>query len=113
MEPIRAYDLTKCRVCQEGLLKGGPAFYRVTLEQHIVDRQGMQRALGLEQMLMGNGQIAKAMGGNPPVTHQIFESSVLVCATCAMNPDRDGFSLYHAWPKPDQEDPDQPTQKES
>lgn len=57
---LKAREITKT-ITGTSVAEQGPVFYRVTVEQFVLDAKAIQRQHGLEQML-GSPAIAAAMG---------------------------------------------------
>lgn len=81
---LRPEDLTRCAACGEGLATQVPVFYRVTLEQHVVDLAAVQRLGGLVALMGGNQQLAAAFSPDSHYTRRMFSNSMLLCQECAM-----------------------------
>jgi len=86
---FRRRNLVPCALCGKGVMHdGSPIFYRVRVEQLVVDIGAVQRRHGLEQFFGGGGvgaELAQAMGADEPIAKplsSIFEA--LLCQSCSM-----------------------------
>lgn len=77
---IKESDLRPCHFCGQPL---GIFFYRIALEQAVVDTKAAQRQVGLGMML-GSAGLASVMGPNDDIAKIISTSRHLVCADCAV-----------------------------
>ena len=78
---IDVSDLTPCCACGNEL---GPVFYRIGLEQHIVNGRSVQQLVGLTS-LVGNAQLAKVFAPSTEVTVQVSSVKGLYCQTCVFD----------------------------
>jgi len=60
---------------------GAPFFFRVKIEQHIVDMAAVRRQSGLGMML-GHGALAAAMGPDEDMTKVTRTVEMTLCADC-------------------------------
>lgn len=73
-------ELAKCRICGKGMMHDGLIFfYRVKVEQFVIDPKAVTRAMGLE-LLVGDASIAHALGPDENLARGMGEVSTLVCA---------------------------------
>ncbi|MEC7763348.1 MAG: hypothetical protein VX874_15710 [Pseudomonadota bacterium] len=79
-------DIKPCHFCGEGMGAKGVHFYRVKIEQMVLDLRAIQREHGLEQMMGGNVAIAQALSPEAEFAQSMSENEVLICADCAINP---------------------------
>ena len=80
---LKRAEIKPC-FCGQGVAHtGSPVFYRVRLEQFILDGRAVQRQHGLE-MILGNPMIAAAMGPDEDMAKRVQSREVLLCDRCAM-----------------------------
>lgn len=83
---FKRQDIQKCACCGKGLAQGGVHFYRVHIEQMVLDHAAIQRESGLEAVMGGNVAIAAALSPNEDLA-QVFRSrEVLICGECGVAP---------------------------
>lgn len=84
---IRRTDLQRCALCRNGV-GHSPLFYRLTIEEFVLDPQGIQRAAGLEAFFGGGragATLAHVMGDDPALAIRMFVPlQVLLCQDCAV-----------------------------
>lgn len=78
---MKANEFTKCATCGKGMAASGVHFYRVTVQQHILDPGAIKRAAGLEMMV---GHLAAVMGPDEDLAVKVAEATVLLCADCGL-----------------------------
>lgn len=82
---MKQSDFSKCRGCGRGMAADGElVFYRVTVEQFVLDYREMRRQAGFE-MMMGSPAIAAAMGPDPDLAEKASTTTVLICGKCCMD----------------------------
>lgn len=82
---LRQNDLSACAMCGDPLYGEAIYFYRVKVQQFILDLGACRRAAGLE-MMMG-GALAAAMGPDEALAIAPEPERVLnICASCALEP---------------------------
>lgn len=81
---IKADELRPCALCQKGLAHDGAlAFYRLTVEQFVVNLPAVRRQHGLEQ-LIGNAMLAHVMGPQEDMAKRLADPTpLLICLRCA------------------------------
>lgn len=81
---LKRREIQKCRICERGVMHSGQiTFYRVTVEQHVVDLGAVQRLNGLEQVV-GSPLLANVMGPNEDLSQPLDRpSTFLLCSECA------------------------------
>ena len=86
LDGIKRKDLQPCGLCKKGLLHDGKAlFYRVKIQPFVADLKAIERAQGLD-MLIGNPQIAAAMGPDENLANApVPEETLLICHGCALS----------------------------
>lgn len=84
---IQEDEFTRCIACGEGLAPEGLVFYRVTLEQHLVDVGALQRRQGLAMMMGGNHALARVFSPDSQFSKQVWEHKALVCQRCVLERD--------------------------
>ena len=82
--PFKQDEIENCIACNQGLMHNqGIFFYKVSVEQFVIDCRSIQRQTGLEQMI-GNAAIARVMGTNEDIAKGLSPTSFLICGDCAM-----------------------------
>jgi hypothetical protein len=72
----------KCAACKKPFgASGAPFFYRVKIDQHIVDMAAVRRQSGLAMML-GSAPLAGVMGSNEDMTKVVNSVEMTLCADC-------------------------------
>ena len=79
-------DIQACAGCGQGVGVSGPVFYRLKIEQMVLDARAVQREAGLEQMLGGNVAIARALSPETDFAQVFLEAEVLLCGACGIEP---------------------------
>lgn len=83
-KPMDVAELKKCAACGMGVMhRGSPVFYRVTVEQCIVDTRNVQRMHGME-MAMGSVGLARVFSPSNTVAHVLPATPKLVCSDCLL-----------------------------
>lgn len=77
---MKLSDLTPCATCGGPI---APLFYRVTVEQILLDATAANQVLGLNTMFGGRLRLAEAMAPNDDVTKMLQTNSVILCSDCA------------------------------
>jgi hypothetical protein len=82
---LKQEELTKCILCDKGVMhSGNPIFFRITIEQFVVDVQAARRVHGMEQ-LTGNPEIARILGPSEDIAKVLNRKGpVLVCSDCSI-----------------------------
>ncbi len=79
---LKQSDLQHCLLCTKGMMHGGDIqFYRVTIENFIVDTRAVQRQAGFE-MAMGSAVLAQAMGTDPDIAMGVTAVGGFICQEC-------------------------------
>lgn len=72
-----------CAICGKGIgHAGGVHFYRVRVEQYIVNMGALQRQSGLAMMLGGHSMLARVMGPDEEMAQKASSSEITVCSEC-------------------------------
>lgn len=79
---LKRREIAPCTCCGEGLAKGGPIVFRVTLERFVLNPRAIQQAAGLE-MMMGPA-LATIMGPDADLAAHLDTDAMLVCGDCIM-----------------------------
>lgn len=85
MPGLKANDIraiAQCATCKRPIGKGGPMFFRVRIEQLVVNVDAVERQMGLARYL-GSEQLAEVLGTNPDFAKIIDRAHVGVCLDCA------------------------------
>lgn len=84
--PIKQDEIQKCKCCGEGIgHNNSPFFYRLSLEQCVINFPAVQRQAGLEQMLNGNSALAKVFSPNENIAEGInMLDKIWICSDCMM-----------------------------
>lgn len=81
MTELKARDIRKCGCCKRGVMHGGDIyFYRLRLEQFVVNPDAVRRRHGLELAI---GSLADVMGLNESIAHGMGETLITICGPCA------------------------------
>lgn len=76
--------VAECSVCGKKIGECGvPIFYRVRIQQYVVDLAAVQRQAGLGAML--NPQLAMVMGADEDMAKMMDECERTVCNECVMS----------------------------
>lgn len=83
MREAELRESATCALCGQLVgLTGLPLFWRVRIERHGIDLAAVRRQSGLA-LLLGNADIAMAMGPDEDMTTPLMEPITLtVCETC-------------------------------
>lgn len=79
---MKLSELTPCAACGD---KIAPLFYRVTVEQIMINATAANQVIGLNTMFGGRLRLAETMAPNDDVTMTLQTKSVLVCQECFMD----------------------------
>lgn len=85
---MKQTDIKPCAFCGRGLAHSGhPVFYRIAVEQMVVNVAAVQRQHGLEAML-GSPALAFHMGEQADLAKSITGTpeTLLICMPCSMLP---------------------------
>lgn len=77
---MKLSDLKPCAICGG---KIAPLFYRVTIEQMMIDAAAANQVIGLNTVFGGALRLAEAMAPNDDVTLKLQENTVILCGDCA------------------------------
>lgn len=80
---MKRSEIENCFWCAKGIAHAGPVFYRMTVDQLVLDRRAIERAAGLEA-LTGNVAIASALGPDEDLAKTVETKRKLLCAECAL-----------------------------
>jgi hypothetical protein len=76
-------EVAECAVCGKKIGDCGlPMFFRVRIQQYIVDGRALQRQAGLGMMI--GPQLAMVMGADEDLATMLLEREITVCCACAM-----------------------------
>lgn len=74
-----------CSMCSKPIGHSrAPMFYRVTIEQFVLDKAAISRHAGLTNLLGGNAFIAHHMGPNEDLANFSASATITICMTCAL-----------------------------
>ncbi|MFP4240072.1 MAG: hypothetical protein ACLFRZ_12300 [Rhodosalinus sp.] len=83
---MKQRDLKPCALCGKGMAHSGQLhFYRVRVEQHVLDVRAIQRQHGLEQMLGPAAALGQVLGPDEDMAKGLGETTQLVCADCGLS----------------------------
>jgi len=86
---MKHIDLENCTVCNKGVCHDKQIqFYRVKIDNMIIDSGAVQRAHGLELMMgggIGGAVLGEIMGPNEDLAKELSSHTGLVCFNCACN----------------------------
>lgn len=78
---MKLSELKLCAVCDGPI---GMLFYRVTVDQMMIDAKAANQVLGLNTMFGGAALgLAEALAPNDDVTIQLQTNTTILCADCA------------------------------
>lgn len=79
--------LSELRPCDQCGGKVTPIFYRVVVEQHLLDAGAVNEVLGLRQMFSGSLRMAEAMASRPDATKVLTPATetLLLCQDCGIS----------------------------
>lgn len=77
---MKLSELTPCAICGGPI---APLFYRIRVEQMMVDANAANRYLALTTMFGGSSALANLFSDNDNGTLLLQENSVLICSDCA------------------------------
>ena len=78
---MKLSELKPCENCGKSIY---PIFYRVTVEQIMVDARAANRVLALDKFFGGALGVAEVFAPDDSVTIPFQENSVILCNDCAM-----------------------------
>lgn len=78
---MKLSELTPCAICGG---KIAPVFYRVTVEQMMIDPTAANQVLGLNTMFGGALRLAEAMAPRDDVTLELQKNTTVLCGDCAV-----------------------------
>src|SRR5699024_4979338 len=81
---MKQRELKNCASCGQGVMHDGcPLFFRISVEEHNVDLNAVQRQAGLE-VALGSPDLAQIMGPDADISKKISEQQgLIVCFECA------------------------------
>lgn len=83
MPGLKQHELENCAACGKGMCHDNLlVFYRVQVEQFVVDIAAVQRQAGLEQQLGHAAGLARIMGPDEDMAKRISSDRGLVCMHC-------------------------------
>ncbi len=83
---MKQSELEKCAFCDKGMMHNqSPVFYRVKLDNMVIDVAAVQKAHGMEMMMGGNAALAQIMGPNEDIAVEMDSVTKLVCLDCAVS----------------------------
>jgi len=77
---MKIEELRPCDVCK-GVI--APVFYQVSLTQTMINAGAVNAHMGL-QMQLGSHQLAKVMGTDEDVNHDLGTHNFLICQNCTL-----------------------------
>lgn len=80
---MKLREFEKCASCGRGMAAAGIHFYRVEVEQLVLDQPAIQRQHGLEMML-GDAALASALGPDEDLAVSVGKGQGLLCAECGL-----------------------------
>lgn len=81
---MKLTDLRPCDRCDGPI---GVVFFRVSVEQHVVDLNEARRHMGLTAMLGGSSQLASVMGTDSDESTKVAtKRTLLLCPACFCEP---------------------------
>jgi len=75
-----------CGICGKGIGASGIIFYRLRLEQYVVNMGALQRQQGLTMMMGGHALLAQVMGPDEEMAKEMQTGEMTVCADCIGEP---------------------------
>jgi hypothetical protein len=77
---MKVEELRPCDGCGKSI---NPVFFRVRVEQHVIDQRAVQQHVGLATMFGGSGALANVFDsyGND-ATKEMASKTVLLCSSC-------------------------------
>ena len=85
---MKQNEFSNCVLCDAGMAKDGVFFYRVSVEQMVLDLRAIQKQHGMEMIMGAAAPLAKIMGPNEDLARGLGPTSFLVCGKCALHSDR-------------------------
>lgn len=81
-KPILSEHVRKCDICNEGIARDIPIFYRLHIERMGVDARAARSIVGLT-MILGSERLAAAMATDDQVAKPIGDpDELVVCQRC-------------------------------
>lgn len=77
-------EFKKCAQCDKGMAGQGVFFYRIKIEQMILDFNAIKRAHGFELMMGDAAPLAQVLGSDEDLAVSLGAYEVLVCANCGI-----------------------------
>ena len=86
MEGLKRDELKHCALCNRGVMHDNNiSFYRITIQQFLIDVRAVQQQAGLELMMGGHAAIAHALGPDANLAKAPCPAqSHLICQECAL-----------------------------
>jgi hypothetical protein len=81
---MKQSEFTNCATCGKGMAKG-IFFYRVRVEQFILDTGAIQRQHGLEMAMGRAAPLAGIMGPDEDLATGMGEHTALICGECGIS----------------------------
>ena len=98
--PFHQDELQMCANCGKGMAHDNNlVFYRIHVEQFVLDGKAIMRQHGLEQMMGGNAALAQIMGPNEPIAHGMGQSCRLLCQPCLLEQPGEVTLANLIWPE--------------
>lgn len=79
---MKQNEFKKCANCGIGMAAKNVFFYRVKVEQMVLDISAIQRQQGLEQMMGAAAPIAVALGSDEDLAKCMSTAEILLCGDC-------------------------------
>lgn len=77
---MKQSDFKKCHICEEGMMHNNhPFFYKITVEQYVIDIAAVKRQAGLEMSMGEAAPLASVMGPNEDLAKGLNKTEILVC----------------------------------
>ena len=84
-EGLKQAQLEHCICCSRGMAHAGQVhFYRVKVEQMVLNVRAIERQHGFEMMLGPAAALAQVLGPDEDMAIRMGEVAGLICADCAM-----------------------------
>ena len=81
---MKQSEFTKCVTCDKGM-GTGVFFYRVRVEQFVLDIGAIRRQHGLEMVMGAAAPLAAMMGPDEDMARGMGEHTALICGECGIN----------------------------
>ena len=78
---MKQSEFTACAACGHGMAKNNIFFYRVRIEQMILNTAAIKRQAGLE-MMIGSPALATVFSPNEDLAVGLGEKMLLLCGEC-------------------------------